>query len=174
MEYPKRKHPRLKTYNYSENGYYFITVCTKNRAKVLGSIIADPRNPDRYTFGMQQIHLSQYGTVCLSFIEQIPSVYTGVFLDCFVIMPDHIHLLLHLDDTACTGGQGSGRPTVHTIMHAFKRLTAKALQCDLWQSSYYEHIVRNDMDLHEIRNYIAENPMKWAISQMQQGKDVPR
>ena len=164
MDYPKRKHPRLKTYDYSENGFYFITLCTKNRANLLGTVLADPQNPDKTEFGMAQVRLTKYGEICRSFLEQISCAYDGVFVDCYIIMPDHIHLLLQLDDSACTGGQGSGRPTVQRILHAFKRLTSREANRDLWQRSFYEHIVRNEIDLAETRNYILGNPMKQAIS----------
>ncbi len=164
MEYPQRKHPRLKEYDYSQNGAYFITICTKNREKLLGRIAADPNNPKHTEQGMEQVQLSEIGQICRELLENIPSVYQGVCLDCYIIMPDHIHLLLQLDDSACTGGQGSGRPTVPGILHGFKRLASRRAGRALWQESFFEHVIRNEVDLAETRNYILENPMKWAMT----------
>ncbi len=148
MDFPKRKHPRLKSYDYSQNGMYFVTICTRDRMPVLGTV----RNNIFYP--------SDLGSLCCSYLEEIPNHYEGVFLDQYVVMPDHIHVLLLLDDAALTGGQGSGCPTLMNIIHAFKRLTAKVADADLWQSSFYEHVVRNETDLHEIRTYIQNNPVK--------------
>ena len=147
MDIPQRKHPRLKAYDYSQNGMYFVTICTRDRMPVLGTV----RNNIFYP--------SDWGGLCCSYLEEIPNHYEGVCLDQYVVMPDHIHVLLLLDDAALNGGHGSGRPTLMNIIHAFKRLTAKAAGADLWQSSFYEHVVRNEPDLHEIRVYIQNNPV---------------
>ena len=163
MEYQQRKHPRLKAYDYSGNGAYFITICTRQREPLLGSIRTDGRLREEADLGMGQIELSAVGQICKQFLEGIPEHYTGVFLDCYIIMPDHIHLLLVLDDAACSGGQGSDRPTVQRILHAFKRLSSQQADRKLWQESFYEHIVRNETDLHEIRQYILQNPIKRSL-----------
>ena len=150
MEYQQRKHPRLKAYDYSGNGAYFITICTRQREPLLGSIRTDGRLREEADLGMGQIELSAVGQICRQFLEGIP-------------MPDHIHLLLVLDDAACSGGQGSDRPTVQRILHAFKRLSSQQAGRKLWQESFYEHIVRNETDLHEIRQYILQNPIKRSL-----------
>ena len=165
MEYPQRKHPRLKTYDYSQNGIYFITICTKNRENLLGQVRMDVSISDEADLGMGQICLSDIGQVCRRVLEDIPRHYRGVSLDCYIVMPDHIHLLLVLDDAARTGGQESGRPTIQKILHAFKRISSKQAGVPLWQDSFYEHVVRNEMDLKEIRQYIVRNPIKSAIGQ---------
>ena len=159
MAYPKRKHPRLKEYDYGQNGAYFITICTKDRAALLGQVNMEPVIRDESELGMRQIHLSATGELCRQLLEAIPNHYDGVTLDCFVIMPDHIHMVLVLDDTACTGGQRSGRPTIPNILHAFKRLSSRQANTDLWQASFYEHIIRNEKDMAEIRAYILQNPL---------------
>ena len=130
---------------------------------LLGTVNAACLPQDEAELGMRQICLSDAGQVCKRVLEDIPKHYVGVFLDCYVVMPDHIHMLLMLDDTACTGGQGSGRPTIQKILHAFKRISSKQAGVSLWQDSFYEHVVRNETDLKEIRQYIIGNPMKSTI-----------
>ena len=151
MDYPKRKHPRLKAYDYSQTGMYFVTICTECRSQILSRIT------DR------QVFLSEVGEICRSFLNDIPNHYPGVHLDQYVIMPDHIHILLWINEIADIGGQRSGRPTLMNIIHAFERLTTRASGIDLWQPSFYEHIVRNEADLHEIRTYIQNNPTAWEL-----------
>lgn len=158
MDYPKRKHPRLKQYDYSQAGLYFITICTKNRAPLLGTIVAN-YIPEESHLGMEQICLSAIGACCKARLEDIPNYYRHTAIDCYIIMPDHIHLLLEIDETS-SGGQRSGRPTVQQILHAFKRLTTQEANQVLWQDSFYEHIVRSEAELAEIRTYILGNPWK--------------
>ena len=107
MDHPKRKQPRLKEYDYSENGMYFVTICTEGRSRILSHIING------------QVFLSEVGEICRSFLDDIPNHYPGVHLDQYVIMPDHIHILLWINEIAGTGGQRSGRPTLMNILHAF-------------------------------------------------------
>ena len=160
MDIPKRKHPRLKSYDYSQNGAYFVTLCTKNRMPILGAVRQAGMLSDEDQLGMEQVRLTQIGEICRRYLEYIPSVYCGVYLDAYVIMPDHVHLLLRMDHAADSGGQGSGRPTVQRILHGYKRLTAREAGTPLWQASFYEHVVRNETELAEILQYIRGNPGK--------------
>ena len=159
MKLPKRKHPRLKTYDYSQNGVYFITVCTKDRQPLLGKVISRNRLTYEEDLGPEQVCLSAAGQCCLQCLQEIPDHYPGADVDCFVIMPDHIHLLLQLEDVT-DGGQGSGRPTVQRIIRAFKRVSAQRAAGLQWQASFYEHIIRSEAELREIRAYILHNPLK--------------
>ena len=155
MVLPHRKHPRLKQFDYSSNGGYFITICTKNRRHLFGHIILT----DSATAIME---LSPLGKIIKTYIESIPASYSGICVDHYVIMPNHIHLLLRFDMPPVEGGQGSGRPTVMTVVHALKRLTAKQAGYAIWQKSFHEHIIRNEKDYLEIWNYIENNPGRWA------------
>ena len=161
MDLPKRKHPRLKNYDYSTNGAYFITICTKNKEPLLGSAKeAIHATEETELLGAEQMILSSAGKICKTYLENIPEIYEGVFLDCYVMMPNHIHMVLCLEAAAQSGGQGSGRPTVQTIMHAFKRLSARQAGMELWQTSFYDRVIRNEEELNRIRKYILGNPVK--------------
>ncbi|MBR4098965.1 MAG: transposase [Clostridium sp.] len=160
MDHPKRKHPRLKSYDYSQNGVYFLTICTINREPLLCTLLPDQILSEEDQLGMDQVRLTKIGEICRCYLDSIPTAYNGVFLDEYVMMPDHIHLLLRIDRETDTGGQGSGRPTVQRIIHGYKRLTSRAAERMLWQKSFYEHVVRNETDLMEIRQYIRRNPAK--------------
>ncbi len=159
MEHPQRKHPRLKTYDYSQNGVYFLTLCTKDRKPLLSSLQCR-EVPDADALGMQQVRLSAIGRLCQQRLEDISNHYNGVYLEDYVIMPDHVHVLLVLEDS---GGQGSGRPTVAQIVHAFKRMTSSQAGKTLWQASFYDRVVRSEAERREIRKYISENPWKKLI-----------
>ena len=119
MDYPQRKHPGLKEYDYSQNVAYFLTICTQNKEPILCSVMTDRFVCDENQLGMEQIKLTDMGEICQRYLESIPAVYQGVFLDeyIYIIMPDHVHILLRLEHEAGTGGQGSGRPTVQKIVH---------------------------------------------------------
>ncbi len=147
MNLPKRKHPRLKEYDYSQNGCYFVTVCIKNRERLLGKI-------DKTK---QVILLSTLGLLIKRFILAIDSVYEDVFVDNYVIMPDHIHLLIRIE--AKNGN--SVQPELQTIIRSFKTMVTKQLGKSIWQTSYYEHVVRNEKDYLNVWNYIEENPYRW-------------
>ena len=106
MELPQRKHPRLKHYDYSQNGCYFLTLCTKDKACILGNVMPD-------TNGFPSVSLSPTGQTVLSVICEMANHSSDFQIDNFVIMPNHLHLLLTLDDS---GGQQSAassrRPAV--------------------------------------------------------------
>ena len=105
MDFEKRKHPRLKQYDYSENGYYSITICTKERKKILSNIVG------RVAHNPPQIILTDIGKVADKYIKNINRVYEGVSVDYYCIMPDHIHLILCFDIPSDDGGMRASRPT---------------------------------------------------------------
>ena len=155
-DYPKRRPMRLPSYDYSEAGDYFLTACTKGRKPILSSVGRDD-------LGAPCVTLTRYGTIAEKFILTIPKTYDNVFLEKYVIMPNHIHLLLRLADTHVDGAPGSSRPTqmVPRIISALKRLSNQAAGKNLWQTSYYDHVVRNESDHLRIWDYIDTNPAKW-------------
>ena len=152
---PKRKNPRLAGYDYSQNGAYFITICTKDMQCVLGSIVGtdDHIGP--------QVMLSNIGNVVNKYLTQIPGI------DRFVVMPNHIHLIIIKDSDNVNGPMWSSVPTsVSTNIRTFKTLVTKELGFSIWQSKFHDHIIRNEEDyLHHLQ-YIEENPRKWLL-----GKD---
>ena len=162
MDLPKRKHPRLKVYDYSSNGAYFITICTKNKQALLGTLKENIHAIDETALlGAEQMELTTAGEICRAYLEKIPDVYEGVVLDCYVMMPNHIHMVLRLEKPEDDGGQGSGRPTIQTIVHAFKRLSARQVGRELWQASFYDRVIRNEAELDQVRRYVMGNPIKW-------------
>ena len=148
MKFPKRKHPRLKEYDYSNDGGYFVTVCVKNKEKLLGEPV----------LVNGKIKLTPIGETAEKHIKAINSAYDGVRVDSYMIMPDHIHMLITI-----SGGMPSCRPTsLQTVVRTFKTMVTREIGFSVWQTSFYEHIVRDEKDYTDIDNYIKANPQKYA------------
>ncbi len=154
MDLPKRKQNRLVEYDYSTPNAYFITVCTKNRKNLfwmeVGAIIDRPNN----------VPLTNLGMIARQSIEDIPNYYSAVSVDHFVIMPNHIHLLLQINTDA--DGRSMIAPTVSTVVRLMKGTVSKQAGLSVWQKGFYDHVIRNDHDYREIWNYIDGNPSKWT------------
>ena len=154
---PQRKHVSLKNYDYSQNGAYFVTICTKERKPLLSSIPVG-----RGALTPPEIHLSQIGEISERYILSMSTAYACVHVDHYVIMPKHSHLLLRIDSApASNGGMRASRPTLQTIVRSFKTQVTRQLGISIWQDSFYEHIVRSEASYLEIWKYIDENPIKW-------------
>lgn len=154
---PKRKKQRLMGYNYSQNGAYFITICTQDRLPLFGELI--------------------HGIVVLNhaglMVEQrlINVTQDTVSVEKYCIMPNHIHAIFLISGDGTT--QGSFPTTVSDIVQRFKTITTK-LYIDgvkngdyppfnkkIWQKSFHDHIIRNEYDYLKIWQYIDENPLNW-------------
>lgn len=162
MEYPNRKHTRLKNYDYSRKGAYFVTVCTAGRKNLLSEI----SYPVGRGLAPAEIHLTACGQIIKEELEALPMRFPTVRLEKYVIMPNHIHLLLMLRDE--TAG-ASPHPTLMQIMGVFKSLTTRKQDMKtgrqgekLWQTSYHEHIVRDENDFLFHWTYIDQNPARWG------------
>lgn len=157
-ELPKRKRNRLSDYDYSQNGVYHITICTANHRKILSEVI-----PVGAIINRPQIKLSKIGFIADNAVSQIPVHYNCVAVEKYIIMPNHIHLLLRIDK--CTGENGRLiiAPTVSRIIKQFKSEVTKKAGFSLWQKGFYDHIIRNDADYdyESVWIYIDENPVKW-------------
>jgi putative transposase len=176
---------RLKNYDYSSAGAYFVTICTQNHECLFGQISVGAGPCAR-----PQMFLSEAGRMIRSVWHEIPSHYPGNDIDKFVVMPNHIHgiLIVGAGPRACPEnkrkpkspcGQPQGvAPTglsLPDIVHRFKTMTTKQyadgvkqlgwqpFYGKLWQRSYYEHVIRDEDELNEIRQYILTNPLKWAL-----------
>ncbi len=173
MDLPKRKRNRLENYDYSQNGAYFITICVQNRQQILSNIIVGTGVLD-----CPQIQLSNYGKIADKYINQLNNFYDNISVDKYVIMPDHIHLILSVKD----GQSGTPVPTdkpikidnrnssVSKFISTFKRFCNKEYQKNIWQPRYYDHIIRNQEDYNEVCEYIENNPNKFIlINQTQDG-----
>lgn len=162
MNYPKRKTIRLKGYNYSSSGVYFITICTYKKEKILseitGTIYETP-------IGI----LTEYGKIAERYLLSMSNYYEDVKIDKFVIMPNHIHMMLRIGDNAKSGNNGPSGMTVPTggivgrFVGTFKRLTNKEAGRNLWQGRSYDHIIRSDRDYNKIYEYIETNVEKWQL-----------
>ncbi len=154
MENKNRVHPRLKNYDYSAAGAYFVTVCSKDKAHIFGQV-----SVGRDDLGAPSTELTAIGKLVEKYILSVNEAYEDVSVDKYVVMPNHIHLLL----TICAhGAPGSSRPTVSQVITAIKRFTNKETGLKLWQSSFYDHIIRDENDYFTRWNYIDTNPAKWV------------
>ncbi|MBQ1186881.1 MAG: transposase [Clostridia bacterium] len=157
MEIKKRKHPRLKDFDYSTNGYYFVTICTANHKEILSSV-----NVGR-GLAPAEIILSPAGKIAEEQLLNISKRYACVDIEKYVIMPNHIHILLFIDGFSAGA---SPRPTLSDIICSFKSLTARNSKPylktnKLWQTSFYDHVIRNKEDYLTHYNYIESNPSLW-------------
>ena len=155
---PKRKHPRLKDYDYSSAGGYFVTICAHNKQHVFSRIVGRGLAP-------AEVQLTQYGKIAQAQLLQLESRFPFIAVDQYVIMPNHIHAILLFDMEAAGA---SPRPTLTDIICAYKSLTT--LECKkvapivkLFQTSFYEHVIRGQADYDELAKYIASNPKQWEL-----------
>lgn len=152
MDKPERKPLRLKEYDYSQNGAYFVTICTKDRKPLFGHIVgaAHPGGP--------HVELSELGQIVEHHLTAIPLVYQAAALEHYIIMPDHIHFILSLDQA---GPPGCAAPTsLPKIVSALKSLCTRSANTPLWQRGYYEHVIRNQADFDAAAEYILTNPIR--------------
>ena len=162
MELPKRKPTRLKEYDYSNTGVYFITTCTKDRKRLLSEISVG--------FGIYdkpQITLSQYGAIVEKYIRKISLEHDDISVDRFVIMPNHIHMLVSVQNNI--GASQVPHPTNETIpkfVSLFKRYCNREVGWNIWQKSYFDHIIRNERDYYEHYKYIENNPAEWEADEL--------
>ena len=156
-EIPKRKQIRIKDYDYSAPGAYFVTICTKNRAQILWETVgADIIRP-------QDVSLSVVGKIVEQGVLQISNHYDHIAVDKFCIMPNHVHLILVIQNNE--DGRMISAPTVSTVVGSMKRWVAKQIGRSIWQKSFYEHGIRNQQDYDEIWEYIESNPLKYIQKQ---------
>ncbi len=163
MEFPKRKQMRLKYYDYSQNGYYFVTICTKDKKHLFGEIVGAtlcgrPNNPDK---------------MIEKWLLETENKFKDVKIPIYVIMPNHIHFVI------AKTGDHTGSP-LQDIVGWFKTMTTNEYfknikeklylptNTKLWQRGYYEHVIRNEEDYENICKYIEENPLKWEIDKYNQ------
>ncbi len=154
MDKPARKPNRLKNYDYSSNGMYFITICTKDKEHIFGKIVGA-------TIGRPpEMSLTRCGQITKYAIENINTHYPAVFVEKYVIMPNHIHLLL-LIDTYNENGRPMVAPTISTVIQQMKGYVSKQICFSPWQKLFHDHIIRNEKDYEKIWEYIDTNPAKW-------------
>ena len=153
--FPKRKPTRIQNYDYSAPGAYFITICTANREHIFWSPVgADIIRPEN-------VSLSSAGKLAEQGILQMTDHYENVSVDKYCIMPDHIHLILRIEQDI--DGRIISAPTVSQVVGSMKRWVSKQIGRPIWQKSFYEHVIRNRQDYDEIWKYIENNPLKYLL-----------
>ena len=142
-----RKPNRLKNYDYSSQGAYFITICTLDRKCILSRIVGGD------ALIAPQTNLTHCGEIARKYIESMPGI------DKYVIMPNHIHLLIAID-----GPMKASAPTISVpnLIRSFKVLVSKEIGQSIWQRSFYDHIIRDEDDYLNHLQYIENNPAKWS------------
>ena len=148
-ELPVRKNIRLQGYDNSNAGCYHITICVKNGHEILWEPDVGARNARP---------LSETGNIVKTAIENIPKIYDHVFVDIFTIMPDHIHMIMRIENS----GRAMRAPTISHIINQFKGYVTKQIGFSIWQKLFYDEIIRNEQAYRNIWQYIDQNPMKWA------------
>ena len=166
---PKRKKIRLQNYDYSEPGAYFITICTKNKEKLLWNDELDVRNFDwepvgEHSVPPKNLPLSKIGIVVEDNLIKWNNTYENVHLSSYVIMPNHLHIMVVIlpNKSGCT----ECPPTIGAMVKYFKGSITKQLGKNVWQQSFYDHIIHNKHDYEEISKYIYENPLKWQFDEL--------
>jgi len=158
-----RRSLRLKGYDYSQAGAYFVTICTRGRACLFGEIVEG------------EMRLNECGQAVAWTWHDLPNHVANAELDAFVVMPNHVHGIIVLTDAPVGAGSEPAPTTMKRhalpeIIRQFKAFSARRINqrrettgLPLWQRNYYEHVIRNDESLRRIRQYIADNPARWAL-----------
>lgn len=154
MTLPNRKPNRLPHFDYSHYGAYFITICTKDKLCTLGRI----QQGD--IFHRASCLLTPTGKLVAQQIQEMEHHYSHIYIDKYVIMPNHIHMILFISEN--TFSSSPANSVIPSFVSTFKRFTNKKADTNLWQRSYHDHIIRNDVDYSLIWKYIDNNPEKWA------------
>lgn len=166
--YPQRIYTRLRGYDYSQPGFYFVTICTHDHSSILGSVETG------------QMGLSAFGGIVHECWKDVPRHYGGVTNDLFIVMPNHVHgiIVLRGEDPHPPERSGSkpDRTEVHSlseIVRGFKTYSARRINdrrrspgVPVWQRGFYEHVVRNDHEYRRIGEYIRQNPERWETDLM--------
>ena len=156
MELPVRKPTRLKDYDYSRGGYYFITICTHKRKNILSDIVGDG------VYDIPKTTLSHCGEIVEKYIQKMNYQYDNVCIDKYVIMPNHIHLILVVNNNGMSRAPSPTNAIIPKFVSLFKRYCNREYDENIFQRSFHDHIIRDENDYIRICEYIENNPLKWA------------
>ncbi len=172
-KYPERKPTRIKNYDYSCAGAYFVTICTQDRKQILSEIKRSNNTSvsetDGYEVGdgahdVPKVHLTQIGKIVEKYLLSSENIQ-GVKIDKYVIMPDHIHAIIFIGkESKQNGTSRAPSPTNEMLPHiisTFKRFCNKEIGYNIFQRSFADHIIRDNDDYETRRKYIHENPKRW-------------
>jgi len=169
-EIRNRRSIRLKTYDYSQAGAYFVTICAQKKECIFGRVVDG---------GME---LNEAGKTIGYVWSGLPTRYASVELDEVVIMPNHIHGIIVINNsyvgaglalpaegaassapTMSGKGAASSAPTLSDIVRTFKSISTRRSGQPVWQRNYFDRIIRNEDELNRIRQYIVDNPLQWQF-----------
>lgn len=171
MDGPSRGHRRsirLPGWDYTLAGAYFVTICTWQKQCVLGHVDDD------------NVRLSSFGTIVDACLRNIPASFPNMKLDSFIIMPNHVHLIILIGDDGqdtkdshlvdANNPNGCRPQSLGAAIQNFKSVSARRInrirgnnKTPIWQRNYYERIIRNDIELSEIRKYFQDNSLRWLL-----------
>ena len=178
-----RRSIRLKDYDYSQEGAYFVTICTYKRIEMFGEIINGV------------MHLNECGKIAQDIWDTLPGRFPGIELDHFIVMPNHVHGIIVRTELVRANFPSSVEATALAAMNALQRYRTTSNRSQSlkeivrtfkgavtyymhtkgtlefgWQHNYYEHIIRNTKELTLIRDYIINNPQKWQEDKLHPSK----
>ena len=139
---PKRKSTRLKYYDYSSKGMYFITICTKDRLELLGNI-----NNECI------IYLTEEGNIVKKAIKEVERIFPNVIIDEYIIKPNHLHIIVVITENR--------HISISRIIKQLKMNVSKKTGYSIWQKSFHEHVIRNEKEYLIIKQYIKNNIINW-------------
>jgi putative transposase len=159
----QRRSVRLRGYDYRQAGAYFVTVCTRARECLFGSVLNC------------EMQVNDIGRTAWLVWEELPKKFTDITLDAFTVMPNHIHGIIVVGaqfiapnhPTSAQKGAMNRAPTLGEIVRTYKAASTRLIRRTVnsgfaWQRNYYEHVIRDDQSLERIRDYIVNNAARWA------------
>ena len=152
---------RLKDFDYSETGAYFVTICTRNRKCLFGDVVND------------EMVLNKIGVMVHESWDELSNRFPGIELDQFIVMPNHIHGIVHIVGAQFIAprysqGAMNRAPTMGEIVRTFKAVSTYRIRRTVysrfrWQRNYHDRIIRNEYELNLTREYIQTNPLRWDL-----------
>jgi len=158
MILPKRKATRLPGFDYASHNFYFITICTYQKRCIFGK-------PNQ---------VNSFGFIAKECLCDLSKVYPQVTVDCYVVMPNHIHAIMIIGSE---GKMDDGLPSLTKVVGQYKMTVTKRIHeqepdMKIWQRSFHDHIIRDRKGYEKIYNYIVTNPMKWEEDCFYCGRDI--
>lgn len=164
---------RLQTWDYGNDGAYFITICTRHRKHFFGEIVLGEFE--------QEMNLNDYGKIADLYWEEIPEHFPIIELGNYVVMPNHVHGILIIDNPSKIANsdsdlknkktigqlrfQNQGKDTVSSVVGSYKSAVSKEIHKSFpkfaWQARFHDHVIRDAESFERIQNYIANNPKNW-------------
>ncbi len=154
MNHPERKRLRIPGYDYATPNYYFVTICTHEKQCLFGTVE----------------QLNGYGQIARDLLLEIQVHYPNVVIDKFVVMPNHIHAIIVLQEVSGDTGKALSNILAQYKSAVSKKLSRSLLGKKIWQKSYFDRIIRSEKGYRDAWRYIDENPLRWYLNR---GKAVP-